>query len=60
MNDATVSPEWPLRHACLVVDWDGYDGMRPLSKNAVHALRDDCPVREMARHDASARSIGRG
>jgi hypothetical protein len=60
MNDATVSPSWPSRHACLVVDWEGYDGMSPLSKNAVNALRDDCPARETVRHDASVLSIRQG
>ena len=34
--------------ACLIVDWEGYDDMRLLSKNAVHVLRDHCPAREVA------------
>jgi hypothetical protein len=44
MNDATVSASWPSWHAYLVLDWEGYDGTRPQSKNAVNALRDDCPA----------------
>jgi hypothetical protein len=32
----------------------------PLAKNAVHALRDDCPAQEMAHYDASVHSIRQG
>jgi hypothetical protein len=32
----------------------------PLAKNAVNALRDDCPAREMAHYDASVHSIRQG
>ena len=47
------------RQACLIVDWEGYDDMRLLSKNAVHVLRDHCPAREVACHGASMGSIRR-
>jgi len=60
MNDATVSPYWPSWHACLVLDWEGYDVTRAQSKNTVNVPRDDCPARERARHDASVRSIRQG
>ena len=47
------------RQACLIVDWEGYDDMRLLSKNAVHVLRDHCPAREVAYHGTSMSSIRR-
>jgi hypothetical protein len=60
MNDARVSSSWSSRHACLVVDWEEYDGRSPLSKNAIDALRADCPAARDAYHGASVSSIRRG
>jgi hypothetical protein len=60
MNDATVSPSWPLRQASLVVNREGYDGTRPQSTRIVNGPRDGCPAREIARHDMSVRSIRPG
>ena len=58
MNDPAVSPSWPSRHACVIVDW-GYDGAGPLSENAMNAPGDDYPAREIARHNAPGRSVRR-
>jgi hypothetical protein len=60
MNHATLSPSWPSRQASLVVDREGYDGTRPQSMHVVNGPRDDCPAREIARHDLSVRSIRLG
>ena len=33
-SDGVEEPPWPSRYAFLIVDWEGYDGTRPLPKHA--------------------------